>query len=149
MQLVGMILTNCPPDQVVHLLSDPVVLQKVAPKGCAIGTKAGETVPFVMRRKVGPINLTMNGELTVRKTSDGATYAMELKAGHMIAGRVKLLLNLAPHPAATGKSSLNWIGTLEAHGLASRLVEERVDQVQTILTNLFQRLRTQAEGPEA
>lgn len=149
MQLSGMILMKCPPEQLVTLLADPNALQKMVPQGCEIGSKTGDTIAFVLRRKVGPINLTMNGELAVRLKSDGQTYVMELKAGHMIAGRVKALLDLTPNTAATGKNRLSWSGTLESHGLAARLVEERSDQVQKILSNLFIRLRDQAESVAA
>ena len=124
MELFGMILTKCSPEQVVQLLSDPEALQRIVPKGCTIGSKTDETIAFVLRRKVGPINLTLHGELMVRQNTDGLTYAMELRAKHVIAGWIKVLLDLDPHTAMTGKNRLNWTGTLESHGLAARLVEE-------------------------
>ncbi len=146
MQLEGMILTRCPAETIILLAADPAALQKIMPDGCEIGERSGETVPFLINRKIGPINLTMHGELTLRKKPGSPNYTMLLKASHLVAGRVNVVLDLAPRDAATGKNTLTWTGTLETHGLASRLVEERGDRVQTILSNMFKRLRDQAEG---
>lgn len=146
MQLDGTMPTNCPPEKVVELLSDPAALRLMVPEGCLVGAKTGDTIAFNIQRKVGPINLKMAGDLTVTKKPDAEGYTMELNAGHLIAGRASVLLDLIPQPASSGQAALNWTGRLEAHGLTSRLIEERGAQVGTILRNLFDRLRLQAEA---
>ncbi|MGV8987999.1 MAG: CoxG family protein [Cypionkella sp.] len=149
MKLDGMMPTTCPPEKVVELLSDPWALSKIMPDGCVIGAKVDDTIFFTLQRKVGPINLKMAGDMTVVKKPDSDGYEMELKAAHLIAGRASVTLDLTAQEVPSGQKSLNWTGALEAHGLASRLIEERGEQVGTILANLFDRLRVLAEAETA
>lgn len=146
MQMEGMIPHKCPPEKLVEHLSDPQLLSLMVPQGCQIGEKAGNTIAFVIRRKVGPINLKMPGEMTVRKKPDSADYVMEVNASHLIGGRASVWLDLIPQKDEAGQQSLRWSGRLEAHGLAARLLESRTAQVGTMLKNLFVRLRKQAEA---
>lgn len=146
MQLDGMIITNCPPDSVAQLLGDAGVLGKVAPQGCSFGERVGDTIPFTVQRKIGVISLNLAGKLTLTKNPDSDTYVLYIEASHRIGGGVKITLDLAPKADAEGENSLVWNGTLRAHGLTSRIVKEQAPQAQTIMKNLFQRLRAQAEA---
>lgn len=146
MQLEGMMQTKCPPERLVEHLSDPQLLSLMVPDGCLIGEKVGNTIAFVIRRKVGPVNLKMPGEMTVRKKADSDAYLMEVNASHLIAGRASVWLDLTPQRDEAGQQSLRWSGMLEAHGLAARLIEDRAAQVGNMLKNLFLRLRKQAEA---
>ncbi len=150
MQLDGMIRTNCPPDAVALLLGDAGVLAKVAPQGCSFGEKAGDTIPFTLQRKIGVISLNLAGKIALTKTPDSDTYQLYIEASHRIGGGVKITLDLVPQTDADGQTSLTWNGMLRSHGLTSRIVKEQSTQAETIVKNLFQRLRAQAEAaPDA
>lgn len=146
MQLDGMIRTNCPPDAVAQLLGDPGVLGKVAPQGCSFGERAGDTIPFTVQRKFGVISLNLAGKLTLTKNPDSDSYLCHIEASHRIGGGVKITLDLMPKSDADGQTSLTWNGTLRAHGLTSRIVNEQSTHAETIMKNMFQRLRAHAEA---
>jgi carbon monoxide dehydrogenase subunit G len=143
MQIDGMIRTACPPERVVALLADPAALAKVVPPGCEVGAKTGESIAFVIHRKVGPITMNLHGHLILHKMSDPGGYTLQIDASHLIGGKVKLLLDLA---AQEEEKVLKWGGTLESHGLAARLINDRAGSVQVGIKTLFQRLRQQIEG---
>lgn len=140
MQIDGMIRTTCPPEKVVALLADPEALARIVPEGCEVGAKTGESIAFVIRRKVGPITINLHGHLILHKKPEPGAYTLQIDASHLIGGKIKLMLEIAAGPA------LKWDGVLESHGLAGRLVEDRADSVQIGVKTLFQRLRQQAEG---
>ncbi len=140
MQLDGTIQTQCDPEKVVLLLLDPDALHKLAPVGLEIGKRNGDSLPFVIRRKVGPISLNLAGQLTL-KARDGG-HDLTLAAAHMVAGKVKISLALS---AAQDVQGLHWDGMLESSGLTKRLIEERTERVRGIIFHLFEQLRDQAE----
>lgn len=146
MQLEGSIPTKCPPGQVVDLLNDPQVLARVAPAGCVIGEKTGDTVAFVIQRKVGPVALNLPGTMKVTQKPGSADCLMEVNASHLIGGRASVTLNLTPRRDAEGQQSLHWAGVLETHGLAAHLIEGRSAQVAKVLKNMFIGLRKRAEA---
>lgn len=146
MQLDGMILTNCPPNCVAELLGDVEVLCKVAPLGFSFGERQGDNIPFTLHRRIGVISLNLAGKLTLTRKPDSAAYLLLIEASHRIGGGVKIALDLVPQTDADGENRLTWNGTLRSHGLTSRIVQERAPQAQTIIKNLFQRLRAQAEA---
>lgn len=143
MNLDGTIHTKCPPAEVALLLLSPQALRNIVPMGCEVGERAGDSVPFVLRRKVGPINLNMAGNLNL--TPRGQGYTLVMQASHMVAGRIKITLNLDPQSAGQ-ENSLSWTGKLESQGLASRLLQERAGRVRMVVKNMFQNLRAQAEA---
>jgi carbon monoxide dehydrogenase subunit G len=147
MQLEGTMPTKCPPGKVVENLRDPQILSLMVPEGCHIGEKVGDTINFVIQRKVGPISFKMPGTMTVTQKPGADAYVMELNASHLIGGKANVTLNLTPERDAAGQQSLHWLGTLEAHGLAAHLIEERTAKIGNVLKNLFVRLRKQAETP--
>ena len=147
MQLEGTMPTKCPPGKVVENLRDPQILAQVVPDGCLIGEKVGDTINFVIQRKVGPVHFKLPGTMTVTQKPGSDAYVMEINASHLIGGRANVTLNLTPERDAAGRQSLNWLGTLEAHGLASHLIEDRKAKIGNVLKNLFVKLRSQAETP--
>jgi carbon monoxide dehydrogenase subunit G len=145
MQLDGMIPTKCPPDQVVQLLLAPDALRELMPAGCEVGDRQDNSVPFVIRRKVGPIKLSMAGNLTLTPAANGKGYDLEILASHMVAGRIKIAMALLPEGKAGLVQRLSWNGQLEAHGLAARLIEGRGKRIRWFIENMFANLRDQIE----
>ena len=145
MQLDGMILTKCPPEQVVQLLLTPDAVRKLLPEGCEVGERKGDTVPFVILRRVGPIKLSMAGTLTLTPAADGQAYELVIQASHIVAGRVRVAMELMPDTQTGRSKRLRWNGNLDAHGLAARLVEGRRKRVRGAIENLFIGLRDQIE----
>lgn len=146
MQIDGMIRTTCPPERVVALLADPAALAKVVPPGCEMGAKTGESIAFVIHRKIGPISINLHGHLILHKRPEAGAYTLQIDASHLIGGRVKLLLDINALHAPGAENMVKWGGMLESHGLAARLIEDRAGSVQVGIKTLFQRLRQQAEG---
>lgn len=145
MQLDGMIPTKCQPDQVAQLLLDPEALRILMPPGCEVGERVGDTVPFVIRRKVGPIKLSMAGHLTLTPAAEGAGYDLVILASHMVAGRVKIAMSVVPDARTAHAKRLRWNGNLDAHGLAARLVDGRGKRIRWVVESMFANLRDQIE----
>ena len=145
MQLDGMILTKCPPEDVAALLLSPDALHHLLPEGCEVGARAGDSIPFTIRRRVGPINLSMAGNLTLKPSAAGKGFDLVIAGSHIVAGRVKVALHLIPNYAALNVRSLEWKGTVEAHGLSSRLIEGRVARIRGLIKGMFSNLRDHAE----
>lgn len=145
MQLDGTIPTKCPPEQVVLQLLDPAALRDLMPEGCEVGERAGNSLPFVIRRKVGPIKLSMSGHLTLTRVGDGPSYDLVIFASHMVAGRVRVTMTLVPDARAGALKRLRWSGNLEAHGLAARLVDGRVKRIKGAIEGVFAHLRDRIE----
>jgi carbon monoxide dehydrogenase subunit G len=144
-QLEGMIQTNCPPDRVVALLADPAALGRVAPQGCQFGAVEGNTIPFMIKRNIGLLNLSLSGRMTLTRKADGVTYLLALEAAHRIGGGVDADLDLTPMLDAGGDNRLTWNGTLRSHGLMARLILDQAGVAETVVKTMFQRLRHLAE----
>lgn len=145
MQLDGMITTTCPPEQVAQLLLAPVALRQLLPAGCDVGDRMGDTLPFVIRHRVGPIKLSMSGSLKLSPSVDGKGFDLVIVASHMVAGRVRIAMALVPEMQSAQAKRLRWNGNLDAQGLAGRLVEGRGKRVRGIIQSMFANLRDQIE----
>lgn len=145
MQLDGMIPTTCPPDQVAQLLLSPDALRQLLPAGCEVGEKMGDTLPFVIRHRVGPIKLSMSGSLKLSPAVDGTGFDLVIMASHLVAGRVRITMALVPEIRSAHAKRLRWTGNLDAQGLAGRLVEGRGKRVRGIIHSMFANLRDQIE----
>ena len=145
MQLDGTIPTKCPPEQVVLLLLDPGALRDLLPRGCEVGEREGDTVPFVIRRKVGPMRLSMSGNLTLTRAAEGPGYDLAISASHIVAGRLRVDLALVPDARQGAVKRLRWNGNLEVQGLAARLVDGRARHIKGIIEDLFANLRDRIE----
>ena len=144
MKLNGSIPTQCPPENVVGLLRDPVALAKIAPDGFAFAEPASDTIPFTFRRRIGVILLNLSGQLTLRQMADRAESRVDIRAEHRIGGSVSIGLDVTPHSGPDGAQVLAWSGTMEASGLTARIVKQREAEAHKIVTTLFERLAEQA-----
>ncbi len=145
MNLDGMIPTTCLPDRVAQLLLAPDALRQLLPAGCEVGERMGDTVPFVIRHRVGPVKLSMSGSLKLSPADDGKGYDLVIIASHMVTGRVRIALALMPEVRSAQSKRLRWNGTLDAQGLTARLVEGRGKRVRGIIEGMFANLRDQIE----
>ena len=135
------------PLKLAHALTDPAVLAQIAPRGCEIGAKSGETIPIKLVRKFGPIHITLACKLTVEEKADVAGFDLVLHGAHLIGGKVTVRLDLATQGPATGPRRLAWSGELQSSGLAGRLIAEKQAEAQTMLKELFARVKRVVEGP--
>ena len=138
------------PVKLARALADPEVLAKIAPQGCVIGTKAGDTVPFKIVRHFGPLHVTMSCTLTLQKKSDAPGFDLLIKGSHLIGGKVTINLDLLPLLPQSGPRKLQWRGTMETSGLAHRLAQERSVRARALVKDLLLRVRQVLEGnPDA
>ena len=145
MQLEGSIRTTGPADLVARGLADGAILTAIAPLGFDFRKVEGGVAEFTLRRSVGPISLTLQGSMTLTETAPA--FGLEIKAAHLIGGKVAVQLQLTTAPAdEDGLAKLAWTGELRAQGLAGRVMAEREEQANEILRNLFIRLRDHVEG---
>ncbi|NBZ88057.1 hypothetical protein [Stagnihabitans tardus] len=146
MLLEGSIRTSGPAETVLLGLTRVETLTAISPAGFEFRTVEGGVAEFVIRRGFGPITLTLQGKMSVEKADAG--YKLEIKAAHLIGGRVLVALD-ATCGEAEGQGILSWKGELTAQGMAGRLLSERSDRANEILGNLFIRLRDHVEGAAA
>lgn len=146
MLLEGSIRTTGPAEVVLLGLTKVETLTAISPAGFEFRKVEGGVAGFLIRRGFGPITLTLQGTMSVQKAGEG--YKLEIKASHLIGGKVLVALD-ATCGEADGEGTLSWKGELSAQGLAGRLLSERSDRGNEILTNLFIRLRDHVEGAAA
>lgn len=140
MKLDGMIPTKCPPADVARMLFVPSTLRKLLPVGCQIDERDGDTIPFVLRRTVGPVRLNMPGTLTMTERPDGSGFDLLMEASHLVAGRIRITMLLQPGLGLGNLPRLKWQGQVESHGLAARLIADRTTKIKTAVTTAFVRL---------
>lgn len=145
MRLDGTIRTTNAPESVIQQLADPAVLARIAPKGCEIGEKTGETVAFKITRKLGPIVLNLPGSISLHKKIDGR-YQLIAEASHRIGGSVKVTLEVAGVKGPSGHPVIQWFGGVDAHGLVANVVAQQRSRSGDFVRNLFIRLRDAVEG---
>lgn len=143
MQLEGSIRTTGPAEDVIRGLTDAETLSTIAPSGFEFRKVGDGTADFLIRRSFGPIALTLQGTMTL--TGADEDYVLEIKAAHLIGGRVTVTLDIKASPEEDGLETLGWRGALVSQGLAGRLLNERASEANTIMRNLFMRLRDHVE----
>lgn len=142
MQLEGSIRTTLPGNEVLRGLGEIDTLIAIAPAGFTFREGAPGVTDFTIRRAFGPIALTLQGTMSL--ADKGAAHQLEIKAAHLIGGKVHVTLDMTSDPAE-GLETLAWTGALSCQGLAGRLLAERADDANRILRNLFMRLRDHVE----
>ena len=98
-----------------------------------------------MTKAVGPIRLTLPGQMSLTPTGEGHNQGLTARASHLIGGKVELALNLIidRHDDLT---RLAYSGTLNATGLAGRMLREHHVRVNALLKSALTRLRIHAEA---
>ena len=133
------------PLKLARALADPEVLAKVAPAGCVIGAKVGDTIPFKIGRRFGPVHITLSCTLTLQTKADAPGFDLVIQGAHLIGGKVTIRLDLTPQLPPAGPRRLFWSGTMQASGLAGRLAEAQDAHGQAMVKQLMQRLKLAIE----
>ena len=145
MDLSGQIRTTCPPDLLVRIMRDPAALARILPSGSRMEQTGDGTYTFSVSRHVGPIKLTLPGQMSLTTGSNGHDQLLEVKAAHMIGGKVDLALTV--RITTEGRTTLlAYDGALTATGLAGRILHEKRDRANNSLKAALTRLKLHAEA---
>jgi carbon monoxide dehydrogenase subunit G len=145
MDVSGLIRTTCPPDLVLSVLGDSATLLRLLPKGSKLDQIDQGRFRFSVSRAVGPVKLTLPGEMALVPAGQGHDRMLTIRAAHIIGGKVDLDLSLTFDTSA-GHTRLAYAGTVEASGLAGRVLRERHARVDDGLRSLFHRLKVLSEA---
>ena len=144
MDLSGQIRTTCPPDQLVSTLRDPVALAQLLPLGSKVQQTAAGIYGFSVVKNVGPIKLTLHGQLDLTPGAMGHDQVLKAHAAHLIGGKVDLTLAIGI--TTDGRTTLlAYTGTLVATGLAGRILHEHRNRANSSLKAALLRLKLYAE----
>ena len=143
MQLRGAILITCPAKRVLNALHSPEVLASLVPGECEMVQTSATEYPFTIRRKFGPVALTLPGTLTITPQTED-TYVFALKAAHFLGGKIEMTMTIGV-VAAQGVSRLGYEAELEASGLAGRILDDRSDQIEAGIEARLNRLKKRLE----
>lgn len=146
MDLSGSIDINAPLDRVAAAIREPEMLRPMIP-GC-VGVDRVSPSEFAGRieKDIGPVTLKLTTQIIVEPPELATAYRMQLSGRSMIAGSVKVTVNITLSPGP-GVTTLAYTGNLEATGLSSRLLKGR----ETLLTDrtnaMFAKLKGEIEAP--
>jgi carbon monoxide dehydrogenase subunit G len=147
MRLEGVLELNVPPSRVLQSLGDPDVIQAFLPGECTVTPTGAGTYDFALRKSLGFLELRLGGQITVE--DQGPDQArMTMKASHKIGGALDMDMGLTLTPQGTG-TQIAYSGTLDATGLAGRVVRDRALQIRPYVTKVFDRLKARIESEPA
>ncbi len=145
MQIKGQIKFACPATFLVQVLNDPAAMAKLLPQNAKLELSGPGSFAFTVTKAMGPIKLTLPGTMTVIPTGTRQDQKLQVKAAHMIGGKVNLDLDVTM--SDTGSiTQLTYDGTLEASGLAGRMLQEREDRMNGFIRNMVVALKRHAEA---
>jgi carbon monoxide dehydrogenase subunit G len=134
MQIKGQIKIACPAPLLVQVLNDPGAMAKLLPNDTKLSLSSPGSFAFSVSKAMGPIKLTLPGTMTVIPTGNRQDQKLQIKAAHMIGGD-------------TGRvTQLTYSGTLEASGLAGRMLQERENSMNGYIRNMLVTLKHHAEA---
>ena len=145
MEVSGLIRTTCPPDFLVSALRDADTLARLLPDGSKLEATGDGHYAFSVTKGVGPIKLTLPGEMTLTASGKGHDQILTARAAHIIGGKVDLDLTLAIEHSG-GQTRLTYSGELAATGLAGRVLREHRARANSALKAALTRLKMHAEG---
>ena len=145
MEVSGHILANCPPDHLIAVLYDVKTLERLMPMGATLNQTAKGRFAFSVRRVVGPITLTLPGQLSLDAKGTGHDQTLTLRAAHIIGGKVDLDLDLAI-TSEGGNTRLAYTGAWNAMGLSGRVLRDHGARVNAAIRVAMVQLKTQAEA---
>jgi carbon monoxide dehydrogenase subunit G len=145
MKVAGALRILQPPARVAEALHDPAVLHHMLPACEGVEPLGPGRFRASMARKVGLLTLRVAPEIGLAPLPDGSGLDLTVEASSRIAGSLaaRLCLGLEDDPVGT---RLTWDGTVEASGLAQRLLAERQDQVAERVRGLFITLKRHLAG---
>ena len=145
MEVSGLIRTTLPPDRLVSALGDARTLARLLPDGSKLDQIAEGRFSFSVTKAVGPIKLTLPGQMTLTPKGKGHDQTLTARASHLIGGKVDLDLDLTIEHHG-GHTRLAYSGELVATGLAGRVLREHRARANSALKAALTRLKMHAEG---
>ena len=143
MDVSGQIKSICPPEVLVSALHDAPTLSRLLPGDFTLEAVGDGRYAFSITKSIGPIKLTLPGEMTLT-SGLGHDLTLSARAAHLIGGRVDLDLTLT-FDQHGGLTRLAYAGTVEATGLAGRVLREHQVRVNSALRAGMIRLKDHAE----
>ena len=145
MDISGLIRSTCPPESLVSALRDARSLARLLPDGSTLEKTGDGQYGFSVTKAVGPIRLTLPGKMTLTATGTGHNQLLSARASHLIGGKVELDLKLIIDQQGE-HTRLAYSGTLNASGLAGRVLREHHARANSMLKAALTRLKRHAEG---
>ena len=145
MDVSGLIRSTCPPESLVSALCDARSLARLLPDGSTLEKTGDGQYSFTVTKAVGPMRLTLPGKMTLTASGIGHNQLLTARASHLIGGKVELDLNLAIDQHGE-QTHLAYSGTLNAAGLAGRVLREHRARANAMLKAALIRLKLHAEG---
>lgn len=142
MDLNGTVDLSVLPHDAIEGFHDARTLQHFLP-GHSELTKTGPSeFAFVVTKDAGMVTLRLPGTLTI--APEGDAFRFEAKARHMLGGSANLSLRIRFAPDGAG-TLMTYEGTLEASGLAGRLLRDRAEQTGHVLDAKFSQVKRHLE----
>ena len=141
MQLAGTLSLALPPRRAIAALHDPENLAAYLPAPSTVRQLSTTAFEFVVMRPLGPIIFKLPGRLLIEPVARGKRYSFVANGKHTLAGGVTLALTIDFGGGGGGATAISYDGTLEATGLAGRLLGERQGRVETVLDAMFAALK--------
>ncbi|MBD3763682.1 MAG: SRPBCC family protein [Rhodobacterales bacterium] len=135
MDLNGNVFVALPPDRVAPALTDPEMLRRMLP-GCPGLEPAGPgrwRAP--MERDMGPLTLRLTADLTMQAVGPNA-WRLTAQGGTMISGKVSAGFDITLEERAPG-TRMTYAGTIEASGLAGKMLASREESLRNYVRNMF------------
>jgi len=143
MQLSGVLQISVPPARVVSALEEPDVLRALFPGEASVQQTSDGNYNFTLKKSLGFLELRQGGTIRLERVGEGVSLVV--RAAHRIGGAADLsvLIGLAGRDAGT---AIAYDGTMEATGLAGRLLRDRAAQVRPYIVKVFDRMKAQIEA---
>ena len=145
MDVSGLIRTTLPPESLLSALRDARTLSRLLPDGSSLEQTGDGRYAFSVTKSVGPVKLTLPGQMTLTATGAGHDQTLTARAAHIIGGKVDLELDLTIEQHG-GQTRLAYSGELVATGLAGRVLREHRARANSALKAALTRLKIHAEG---
>lgn len=143
MQVSGSVLVKATPAQAADALRDAGLLGSVIP-ACRSIRATGENSYEIRLDYYGPVKLGMDVALSYTPNPDGS-FDVVLRAGNMITGRVNSRTQLGLQPDPKG-CLLSWSGSIEATGLAGRMLAGQAARLSARTNRMFRELGEKVEA---
>lgn len=145
MQITGTKRIGLARDAAIKALHEPETLALLFPGKAEVTMSDFGTYGLVFKKNLDLFEMTQRGTLTLLPQGDDC-YRMAVKASHMLAGSVDMTMDIVfKEGNAPSQTNIQYEGTLEATGLARRLLHQHEHRVETAVSVAFNRLKARLE----
>jgi carbon monoxide dehydrogenase subunit G len=135
------------PDHVGRQLGKPAVLRALLPGEATVRETGPGAFDFTLRKTLGFLEMRQSGQIRLI-TLAPRQLRLTLHAAHLIGGSVDLQVIVSLVAKGRG-TEIGYDGTLDAAGLAGRLLRDREGQVRPYVARIFGRLKAEIEATPA